>query len=109
MATDAASMVTIASVTLSITIVGLQLASSQFGPRLLSSFMHNRGNQIEIGTFIVMFSYCLLASAPLTHRGITRHFVPRRRLFIEPAKARLSTRSIARLRLTIRNCSPPTR
>ncbi len=53
-------MMTIASVTFSITIVALQLASSQFGPRLLRNFMRDRGNQVAIGTFIATFTYCLL-------------------------------------------------
>lgn len=56
----AGSMMTIASVTFSITIVALQLASSQFGPRLLRNFMRDLGNQISIGTFIATFTYCLL-------------------------------------------------
>jgi uncharacterized membrane protein len=60
LSTVAASMMTIASVTFSITIVALQLASSQFGPRLLRNFMGDRGNQIAIGTFIATFTYCLL-------------------------------------------------
>ncbi len=60
LATVAGSMMTIASVTFSITIVALQLASSQFGPRLLRNFMRDRGNQIAIGTFIATFTYCLL-------------------------------------------------
>ena len=56
----AGSMMTIASVTFSITIVALQLASSQFGPRLLRNFMRDRGNQVALGTFIATFTYCLL-------------------------------------------------
>lgn len=56
----AGSMVTIASVTFSITVVALQLASSQFGPRLLRNFMRDRGNQVAMGTFIATFTYCLL-------------------------------------------------
>ena len=60
LSTVAASMMTIASVTFSITIVALQLASSQFGPRLLRNFMRDRGNQVAIGTFIATFAYCLL-------------------------------------------------
>ncbi len=56
----AGSMMTIASVTFSITIVALQLASAQFGPRLLRNFMRDRGNQIAIGTFIATFTFCLL-------------------------------------------------
>ena len=60
LSTVAGSMMTIASVTFSITIVALQLASGQFGPRLLRNFMRDRGNQISIGTFIATFTYCLL-------------------------------------------------
>ncbi|WP_435010356.1 DUF2254 domain-containing protein [Tundrisphaera lichenicola] len=56
----AGSMMTITSVTFSITIVALQLASSQFGPRLLRNFMGDRGNQVAIGTFIATYTYCLL-------------------------------------------------
>lgn len=60
LSTVAGSMMTITSVTFSITIVALQLASSQFGPRLLRNFMRDRGNQLSLGTFIATFAYCLL-------------------------------------------------
>ena len=60
LSTVAGSMMTITSVTFSITIVALQLASSQFGPRLLRNFMRDRGNQVALGTFIATFTYCLL-------------------------------------------------
>lgn len=56
----AGSMITIAGVVFSITIVALTLASGQFGPRLLSNFMRDRGNQITLGTFIATFLYSLL-------------------------------------------------
>jgi uncharacterized membrane protein len=59
--TIASSMITVAGVTFSITVVALSLASSQFGPRLLSSFMRDRGNQLVLGTFIATFLFCLLA------------------------------------------------
>jgi len=54
------SMITVAGTTFSITIVALQLASSQFGPRLLRNFMQDTGNQVVLGTFIATFLYCLL-------------------------------------------------
>lgn len=60
LSTVAGSMITIAGVTFSITIVALALASSQFGPRLLSNFMRDRGNQLVLGAFISTFTYCLL-------------------------------------------------
>lgn len=56
----ASSMITVAALTFSITMLTLQLASSQFGPRLLRNFMRDRGNQLVLGTFISTFLYCLL-------------------------------------------------
>lgn len=58
--TIAGSMVTLAGVVFSLTLVALSLASSQFGPRLLRNFMRDRTNQITIGTFVATFMYCLL-------------------------------------------------
>jgi uncharacterized membrane protein len=60
LATVAGSMITVAGVTFSITIVALTLASSQFGPRILRNFMANKGNQVVLGVFIATFLYCLL-------------------------------------------------
>jgi uncharacterized membrane protein len=60
LSTIAGSMITIAGVVFSITIVVLTLASSQFGPRLLGNFLRDRANQIVLGTFIATFLYCLL-------------------------------------------------
>ncbi len=56
----AGSMVSVATTAFSITIVALQLASSQFGPRLLRNFMQDTGNQVVLGTFISTFVYSLL-------------------------------------------------
>ena len=71
----AGSMITVAGVVFSITIVVLTLASSQFGQRLLRSFMRDRGNQIFLGTFIATFTYCLLVLRSI--RGDGRgDFVP---------------------------------
>lgn len=60
LSTVAGSMITVAGVVFSVTIVSLSLASSQFGPRLLRNFMSDLGNQIVLGTFIATFLYCLL-------------------------------------------------
>lgn len=61
LATVAGSMITVAGVTFSVTVVALSLASSQFGPRLLVSFMRDPGNQLVLGTFIATFLFCLMA------------------------------------------------
>lgn len=58
--TIAASMITIAGLTFSILVVALQLASSQFGPRVLRNYMRDRGSQFVLGTFIATFLYCLM-------------------------------------------------
>lgn len=60
LSTIAGSMMTVAGVTFSITIVTLNLASSQFGPRLLRNFMQDRKTQFALGTFVSTFIYCLL-------------------------------------------------
>jgi uncharacterized membrane protein len=59
----AGSMITVAGVTFSMTMLTLQLASSQFGPRMLRNFMRDRGNQVVLGTFLSTFVYCLLVLA----------------------------------------------
>ena len=56
----AGSMATVTATAFSITIVALQLAASNFGPRLLRNFMQDTGNQLVLGTFIATFIYCLL-------------------------------------------------
>jgi uncharacterized membrane protein len=56
----ASSTIGVAGTAFSITIVALQLASSNFGPRLLRNFMRDTGNQIVLGTFIGTFIYSLL-------------------------------------------------
>ncbi|QNN25240.1 DUF2254 domain-containing protein [Planctomycetales bacterium ZRK34] len=55
LATIAGSMITVAGVSFSITIVTLSLASQQLGPRIIRSFMRDRGNQIVLGVFFGTF------------------------------------------------------
>ncbi len=54
------SMITVAGTVFSVTIAAVVYASGQYGPRLLSNFMSDRGNQVTLGTFIATFLYCLL-------------------------------------------------
>jgi uncharacterized membrane protein len=60
LSTIAGSMITVAGVTFAITIAAVAHASSLYGPRLLTNFMRDRGNQISLGAFIATFVYCLL-------------------------------------------------
>lgn len=75
LSTVAGSMITIAGVVFSITIVALTLASSQFGPRILINFMRDKGNQIVLGTFISTFVYCLLVLRTIKG-GNENYFIP---------------------------------
>jgi uncharacterized membrane protein len=59
LSTIATSMITVAGVTFSMTIVAVAFAGSQVGPRLTSNFMRDRENQITLGTFIATFLFCL--------------------------------------------------
>ena len=54
------SMITVAGTVFSVTIAAVVYASGQYGPRLLSNFMSDRGNQVTLGTFIATFIYCLI-------------------------------------------------
>ncbi|TVV77353.1 DUF2254 domain-containing protein [Sphingomonas solaris] len=54
------SMITVAGTVFSVTIAAVVYASGQYGPRLLSNFMSDRGNQVTLGTFIATFLYCLI-------------------------------------------------
>lgn len=65
----AGSMVSVAATAFSITIVALQLAASNFGPRLLRNFMQDTGNQFALGTFISTFIYCLLVLRTIHGEG----------------------------------------
>ncbi|MGZ8392671.1 MAG: DUF2254 family protein, partial [Gemmatimonadales bacterium] len=56
----AGSMITVAGVTFSITIVALSLASGQYTSRILRNFMRDRANQVVLGVFVGVFAYCLV-------------------------------------------------
>jgi uncharacterized membrane protein len=55
----ASSMITVAGVVFSVTIVALSLAASQYSPRVLRSFMADRPTQVVLGMFVGIFAYCL--------------------------------------------------
>jgi len=56
----AGSMITVAGVVFSITIVALALTSSQYTSRVLRNFMRDRVNQTVLGVFVAIFAYCLV-------------------------------------------------
>ena len=60
LSTVAGATITTAGVVLSMTVVSLQLASSQFSPRVMRSFIRDRLSQVVIGLLIATFVYCVL-------------------------------------------------
>ncbi len=55
--TIAAAMITFTGLVFSITIVALQLASGQFSPRVMRTFLRDRTGQIALATFVATFSF----------------------------------------------------
>lgn len=56
----ATSMITVAGVVFSITMVTLSLTSTQYSPRVLRNFMRDRPTQLVLGIFVGIFAYCLV-------------------------------------------------
>jgi len=73
--TLAASMITVAGVVFSITLVALSLASSQYSSRVLRNFMRDRMNQTVLGVFVGIFAYCLAVLRTI-REGEEHAFVP---------------------------------
>jgi len=59
LSTIASAMISVTGLVFSITMVVLQLAQSQFTPRLLDSFLANRTTQATLGVFTASFVYAL--------------------------------------------------
>lgn len=74
LAAIATSMITVAGVVFSITIVSLSLASTQYSPRLLRNFMRDTPTQLVLGVFVGNFAYCLMVLR--TVRGGDETFIP---------------------------------
>ena len=71
----AGSMLTVAALAFSLTLSTISQVSSQYSPRVLRNFMRDRVNQVVMGYFVGVFSYCLIVLG--TIRGTDEvKFVP---------------------------------
>jgi len=61
LASIATSTMTVVSIVFAILLMTLTLASTQFSPRLLVSFVRDRVTQWTLGVFLGTFSYCIAA------------------------------------------------
>lgn len=55
----ASSTITVLALTFSLTVVALQMAATQFTPRVLRNFLRDHGNQAVLATFLATFAYNL--------------------------------------------------
>jgi uncharacterized membrane protein len=62
-------LITVTGVVFSVTIVAVQLASSQYTPRVLRNFRADRSNQVVLGIFIGTFTYTLLVLRTVRDAG----------------------------------------
>lgn len=75
--TIAGSLITVTSLTFSLTVVTLQLASSQFSPRLLRTFARDRLVHAVLALFLAAFAFALTVLRSVrTGTGESGSFVP---------------------------------
>ncbi len=73
----ASSMLTLTALVFSVTIVVLQLASGQFSPRVLRTFLRDPRSQTTLGVFLATFLYALIVLRGVRGDGGTvDRFVP---------------------------------
>ena len=67
--TVAASMVSLAALVLTITMVVVQLAMGQFSPRIVQRILQDKPSQLAIGLFVATFVHAILAVREVTNKG----------------------------------------
>ncbi len=72
-----ATMMTVTGIVFSLTVVSLQIASSQFSVRLLRTFMRDVPNQIVLAIFVCTFAYSTGGLYTVGERVGASTFVPR--------------------------------
>src|SRR5271169_679916 len=70
----ASSIMTVVSIIFAILLMTLTLASTQFSPRILVSFVRDRSTQWTLGIFLGTFSFCMAALPAV--RSTPNPFVP---------------------------------
>ena len=69
LATVATSMVSLAALVLTITMVVVQLAMGQFSPRIVQRILQDKPSQFAIGLFVATFVHAILALREVTNEG----------------------------------------
>ncbi len=72
-----ATMITVTGLVFSLTVVALQISSTQFSPRLLRSFLRDRGTQIVLSIFVSTFAYATAGLYTVGRLDSGEPYVPR--------------------------------
>lgn len=75
LATIATAMLTFTGLVFTVTMLVLQLASSQLSPRVMRTFLRDRGNQVVLGIFVATLVYALFVLREV-RSGADGAFVP---------------------------------
>src|SRR5215207_6479422 len=67
--TIAVSMVSLATLVLTITMVVVQLAMGQFSPRIVQTFLKDRPSQLAIGLFVATFAHAVVSMREVQFDG----------------------------------------
>ena len=67
--TIALSMVSLATLVLTITMVVVQLAMGQFSPRIVQTFLRDKPSQLAIGLFVATFAHAMLSMREVQFEG----------------------------------------
>ena len=76
LSTIAASMVSLLTLVLTITMVVVQLAMGQFSPRIVQRILRDKPSQLAIGLFIATFVHAILTVREVTNAGDGTGHVP---------------------------------
>ena len=72
-----ATMITVTGLVFSLTVVALQISSTQFSPRLLRTFLRDRGTQVVLSIFVSTFAYATAGLYTVGRLEDGQPYVPR--------------------------------
>lgn len=72
----ASSMLTVATLAFSLTLMAVTQASAQYTPRIFRNFLRDRANQFVLGYFVSVFGYCLIVLRTIRGGDEANSFVP---------------------------------
>lgn len=70
------AMITVIGIVFSVTLVSLTVASTQYGPYILRTYMKDRTDQMSLGILIATFFYCLLTFRTIRETDGGSVFIP---------------------------------